>query len=200
MICTWPAGSGSATETKAAQAERDKWSVKNNKLARALLFMLEHQGTNRNKTGAPRWSGKTSIEHILPRNISKPGAKWNRHWNAGKLSEWLHRLGNLAMLNDSDNSSLGNCGFQAKIAKIESFKDSASWTIRDVLQNHATGKWDEHNLKKRHERLLNVFRQRWGVEAAAGGYPAYKCRVLDAACSGMHATPPQLCSPCCFLV
>ena len=77
-------GSDGVTLTKAAQMARDKLSVKNNKLARALLLMLEHQGTNRKKTGAPNWSGKISIEHILPRNINKPGAGWDRHWTAEK--------------------------------------------------------------------------------------------------------------------
>lgn len=122
MIPCSHTGSGGIAFTKAAQIARDKLSVKNNRLARALLLMLEHEGTNRKKTGAPKWTGKISIEHILPRNISKPGADWDRHWTAEKQSEWLHRLGNLAMLNDSDNSSLGNCGFQAKIGKIKMFR------------------------------------------------------------------------------
>lgn len=151
--------------TKAAQAERDKRSVKNNWLARALLLMLEHQGTNRNKTGAPRWSGRISIEHILPRNIHKPGSDWTRHWRtSGEQLEWLHRLGNLAMLNDSDNSSLGNCSFKDKIAKIKTFEDSASWTIMDLLRHHEHSEWDKYSIQARHDRMLQTLRQRWGVE------------------------------------
>ncbi len=190
----WHAYSGSATMTRAAQAERDKRTMKNNRLARALLLMLEHEGTNRNNSGAPRWSGKISIEHILPRNISKPGAKWGVHWSSQNQPEWLHRLGNLAMLNDSDNSSLGNCSFQAKIAKIERFKDSASWTIKDLLHHHATNKWDEHNIQERHARLLRIL-QRWGVEPAAGG--CNRLPVPFACCvwcmSAKHAMSPNSC-------
>ena len=182
MLCSlqiWHAGLAAAALTKAAQADRDKRSMKNNRLARALLLMLEHQGTNRNKTGAPRWSGKISIEHILPRNIRKPGAGWDRCWTSEKQSEWLHRLGNLAMLNASDNSSLGNCSFQDKIAKIEKFQDSASWTVKDLLRTHGRKEWDEGSVQQRHDHLLSVFRERWVVNtvATAGEGPGMHCHA-----------------------
>ena len=139
------------------------------------MLMLEHEGISRNKTGAPRWSGKISIEHILPRNISKPGAGWEFHWTPDKQSEWLHRLGNLAMLNDSDNSSLGNCSFQVKMTKIASFQHSASWTIKDLFQQYQGKEWDESSVQDRHNRLLAVFRERWSVPPpsvpSAGGEP-----------------------------
>ena len=74
------------------------------------------------------------------------------------------------MLNDSDNSSLGNCSFQVKMGKIEVFQDSASWTIRDLFRQYHGREWDESSLQERHNRLLDVFRDRWGVTptAAAG--------------------------------
>ena len=165
-MLTWNTGSSAATLTKVAQLERDKRSVKNNRLARALLLMLEHQGTNWRKTGGPKWSGKISIEHILPRNLSKPGADWGRHWTAEKQLEWLHRLGKLAMLNDCDNSSLGNCGFKVKIDKIKTFQDSASWTVRDLLRNYVDRDWDEASMQDRHTRMLEAFQERWGLDSS----------------------------------
>lgn len=144
-------------------------TVKNNKLARALLLILEHEQVSRGKSGAPTWNGKISVEHILPRNTSKAGAGWEQPdvsgWTATTKAAWLHRLGNLAMLNDSDNSSLGNCSFKSKVTKMKSFQASASWTIQSLLADYTDTEWCEADLQQRHQQLLDVFIKRWKVPA-----------------------------------
>lgn len=68
------------------------------------------------------------------------------------------------MLNDSDNSSLGNVSFKRKIAKIDNFKHSRSWTINDLLKHHRKGFWNVKAVEQRHERLLALLRSRWSVD------------------------------------
>ncbi len=163
--------------SKATQLDRDQNSVKNNKLARALLLMLEHECI-RGKNGAAKWTGKISIEHVLPRNMSKPGSDWQTTaaWTDEKQAEWLHRLGNLAMLNDSDNSSLGNCSFAEKMEKVGRFQGSASWTVRDLYETYKGGPWTEKQVQHRQERLLALFRRRWGVsEPSSAGTSTGMC-------------------------
>jgi len=164
--------------SKATQLDRDQYSVKNNKLARALLLMLEHECTNRGKNGATKWTGKISVEHVLPRNMSKAGSDWETTaaWTDEKQAEWLHRLGNLAMLNDSDNSSLGNCSFADKMEKVGRFQGSASWTIRDLYDTYKDGPWTEEQVQHRQERMLALFCRRWGVnEPSSAGTSTSMC-------------------------
>ena len=174
--------------SKAAQLERDRLSVKNNKLARALLLMLEHECTNRGKNGATKWTGKISIEHVLPRNMSKPGSDWRTTaaWTSQKQAEWLHRLGNLAMLNDSDNSSLGNCSFADKMQKVGRFLNSASWIVRDLYDTYKDSPWTEQQLQHRHQRMLALFCQRWGVN---GPTPARASKGMSPARSVFSHLP-----------
>lgn len=143
-------------------------SVSNNKLARALMLIVEHEGAYKNSSGGPQWTGTISIEHVLPRNIRNPKADWTNlpqpGWNDQLQTAWLHRLGNLAMLNDSDNSSLGNVSFSQKVAKMKELGHSSSWTIKDLLEHHHSSVWNAQAVERRHQRLLTVLRNRWSVD------------------------------------
>lgn len=82
-------------------------SPRNAAVARDILFRLEaHVG------GAvyDRGSAEYSVEHILPRNPSRPWPEFadRRH------DEYFDRLGNLTLLNADDNSRLGNGWFAEK--------------------------------------------------------------------------------------
>lgn len=117
------------------------------------------------------------MEHVLPRNINGKHADWRSSgWDDTKHALWLHRLGNLALLNDSDNSSLGNLGFQKKRSCIEDLQSThgLSWSIQDVYRNHQS--WKEDDVKSRHARLLQIFQNRWALprhdDPAASDGPA----------------------------
>lgn len=132
------------------------------------MLILEHEGCSKNSSGGPTWVGTISIEHILPRKLTNPSADWTvlpqPGWTNQLQATWLHRLGNLAMLNDSDNSSLGNVSFKRKIAKIDKFNHAPSWTISDLLTHHREGVWNMKAVEQRHERLLALLCSRWNVD------------------------------------
>ena len=174
MTHTLFAGPAQSVPQQVAQQSEARVTVKNNKLARALMLILEHEGSSKGTAGGPRWSGTISIEHVLPRNLKNEKAGWLFQppgWNSYSQAEWLHRLGNLAMLNDSDNSSLGNVSFSEKVVKMQAFGHAPSWTIKDLLEHHKDRVWDEAAIQSRHTRLLDMLRSRWKTEKIAVGLP-----------------------------
>lgn len=157
---------------QAAQSTDAAVSVSNNKLARALLLIFEHEGNCKDTSGGPRWMGSVSVEHVLPRKLDNPKADWLRdppEWNVQNQKQWLHRLGNLALLNGSDNSSLGNVSFSQKVAKMQKLGHASSWTIEDLLKHHKHGVWNKEAIQSRHTRLLEMLRTRWDTEKIAAG-------------------------------
>lgn len=154
-------------------------------LGKALMLILEHDRVCKNQSGGHNWAGSISVEHVLPRNINGKHADWRANgWDENNHALWLHRLGNLALLNDSDNSSLGNLGFQKKRSCIEDLQSThgLSWSIQDVYTNHK--KWTELDVKSRHARLLQIFQNRWALpqrdKPAASDGPAgavLKCHL-----------------------
>ena len=145
-----------------------KMFVSSSVVAKALMLMLEDQIVFGGQSGGYRWVGSISVEHVLPRNMRNKHADWEQKgWTQPKHEQWLHRLGNLALLNDSDNSSLGNLGFDRKSAKVAELrqKHMLPWSLEDVYTKHKI--WDEANLQARHSRLLEIFRKRWALPTAA---------------------------------
>ena len=136
------------------------------------MLILEHEGSSKGTAGGPKWSGTISIEHVLPRNLKNEKAGWllqPQGWNNHSQAQWLHRLGNLALLNDSDNSSLGNVSFREKVLKMQAFGHASSWTIKDLLEHHKDRAWDQAAVQSRHTRLLEMLRSRWETEKIAFG-------------------------------
>lgn len=169
--------------------------MSNNKLARALLLIFEHEGNCKDTAGGPRWSGSVSIEHILPRKLDNPKADWMRGpqgWNAQSQQVWLHRLGNLALLNGSDNSSLGNVSFSEKVAKMQKLGHASSWTIEDLLKHHQHGVWNKEAIQSRHTRLLEMLHTRWHTAKIAAaldsqGVLSTKHRWQSVVCISLHS-------------
>lgn len=85
----------------------------------------------------------SSVEHLIPRKIQ------NTAWNISdkEHSEWVHRLGNLVLIDRRKNASLSNRIFSEKKIRYQGsietrantnfvFMSNDEWTIQSVKQNH----------------------------------------------------------------
>lgn len=85
----------------------------------------------------------SSVEHLMPQKID------DTEWKVDSIShkEWIHRLGNLALIDKNKNASLSNKLFHEKKAKYQGaietrantnfiFITNQEWNIETILNNH----------------------------------------------------------------
>lgn len=139
--------------------------TKNRDLAQAVLMILEHElksSRGRGGAGFSNWDGSCTVEHILPQDPSK----WLRPaglWTKPEHRDCLHKLGNLCLLNQSDNSKVRNKGYREKVAILQGAHGViASSGTAQTLQNIAT--WDLAAYQKRHKELLCRLVKRWRID------------------------------------
>ncbi|KAJ1481817.1 hypothetical protein T484DRAFT_1806007 [Baffinella frigidus] len=79
------------------------------KVATAILLKLNaHENWQGSETSAVE--SVVSLEHLLPQKPAR--ASWEEAWpDVEKRGEWLHKLGNLAIVNRKMNAKMGNSGF-----------------------------------------------------------------------------------------
>jgi hypothetical protein len=83
------------------------------------------------------------LEHILPQKYQK---EWGNSWDATIADEWMHRLGNLALLNQKANAMISNGPFSKKKKHLEAspypltkrIAKSQTWDLDAVQQHHNT--------------------------------------------------------------
>ena len=93
-----------------------------------------------------------TVEHLMPQKIE--GTTWAVP--ADQHTKWLHRLGNLVLINMRKNASFGNSSFPVKREKYKVQYASRANT-NYVLHSHTD--WDLATLKQNHERVLGLLRQ-----------------------------------------
>jgi uncharacterized protein with ParB-like and HNH nuclease domain len=76
-----------------------------------ITYVLLRLGGHYNHLGAPQSHDAWSIEHIVPQSKAPEGAKWDCP---------VFSIGNLTLLNDGPNSSIGNGGLRDKEEIIKS--------------------------------------------------------------------------------
>lgn len=120
-----------------------------------LRYDLEQQDLSVTKT----YSGRITIEHILPQKIS------NQYWIDRFRSEdhamWLHKLGNLTLISGSKNSEAQNSDFNKKKSIYEKLNNKSSFDItRDLCK---TADWDLPTLIERHNQMKDTLINLWAV-------------------------------------
>ena len=100
-----------------------------------------------------------TIEHVLPQT-PKHGSEWTA-WIPGDQvrEQWVHRLGNLALLSRKKNSSASNWDFDRK--KNTYFKKGgvSSFALTTQVLNHA--QWTTGVLELRQQELLGLLEEQW---------------------------------------
>ncbi len=105
--------------------------------------------------------GIISIEHVLPQN-PHADSKWYEWFPDQDLRDrWVHRLGNLLLLNHKKNSSASNYEFEKK-KKSYFMKGGVSPFPLTTQAVSETG-WTVAVLERRQKELLDKLKQTWRV-------------------------------------
>jgi hypothetical protein len=105
----------------------------------------------------PDFTTLNSIEHILPQSLDNDWKNYlgNEIYNED-LKRYTDTIGNLCLLSQSANSSVGQDPF---LSKLEQYSDVSALT-RDI-KNRKNKKWNIESIKERSslfkDKLLNVF-------------------------------------------
>lgn len=132
--------------------DEEKWGsysgVKINKIKYLLLktdLILANIRTNLEYN-----RGRSSVEHLMPRNT--------KHWDVDPElhAEWLHRIGNLVLLDRRKNASLSNGSFAKKIDRYQTSFDTRPNTNRVFVKYKD---WNIDTIKENHKWMLNLLRK-----------------------------------------
>lgn len=100
-----------------------------------------------------------TVEHVLPQN-PKSGSQWETWFpNPAVREQWVHRLGNLALLSRKKNSSASNYEFDKK--KDSYFKRKGVSPFQITTQVISEAEWTEDVLKKRQDELMKKLSEVW---------------------------------------
>ncbi len=94
----------------------------------------------------------SSIEHLMPQKIDS--SDWNIDINLHK--DWVHKLGNLALIDKNKNASLSNRLFNEKKIKYQGAIETRANTNYIFMANED---WDIEKLEANHKRTVNVLKQ-----------------------------------------
>ena len=102
------------------------------------------------------------LEHIAPRTEKGEKAKsgyetYNDHFR----EMYVDCIGNLLLIPQSQNSSLGNEPFKVK---RESYKNSLSLLQQREISQFAKDKWDKKAIDKRYNKLMQFIKDTWSFK------------------------------------
>ena len=115
-----------------------------------------------------------NIEHIAPRTPTNCDPVANGYGiyvdavapeNGIESGQWLNCIGNLMLIAESHNKSIGNCRFADKLTSYEKSSLSQQREIKDF----ATGKdgmliWDMEAIKKRKQAMIEAAMEIWSLD------------------------------------
>ncbi len=128
------------------------------KVGKAILERLnEHELITSSQVKKIQYMQSTlQIEHILPQKYNKV-SKWIEEWNDDDAELWMHRLGNLVLLNQKLNSKISNGHF---IEKIKHYKSSPYPMTRRISDSYLD-KWTLEEVKDNHFYVLDFAKCVW---------------------------------------
>ena len=94
----------------------------------------------------------SSVEHLMPQKIED--TQWNI--DSAKHKEWVHRLGNLSLIDKNKNSSLSNKLFHEKKIKYQGAIETRANTNFLFITN---SEWNIDTIEANHKRTINLLTQ-----------------------------------------
>ena len=102
-----------------------------------------------------------SVEHVCPQTIEE-GSQWDDWYkNRDDHDEWLHRLGNLVLLNRRKNSAARNWDLEVKKEKYFAKDDLCPFLL--TQQTLQVEEWTPEFLEERQYELIGQFAKTWGL-------------------------------------
>ena len=104
---------------------------------------------------------KPTIEHVFPQN-PKDINDWSG-WTEGNKNQWLHKIGNLALLSRRKNSKVGNKKFKIKRDEFFGLKYGVTpYALTNKLASHDKD-WPVEHVEERQKELLEVLHKGWDL-------------------------------------
>ena len=103
-----------------------------------------------------------TVEHVLPQTPAAD-SKWLAWFpDPAKRLEWVHKLGNLALLTRKKNSAAQNYEFDRKKAAYFSQEGGSPFVITTQVLQHE--EWTQAVVEARQNELLRKLEQHWRLE------------------------------------
>ena len=100
-----------------------------------------------------------TVEHVLPQSPAVD-SQWRQDFTDEEAERWVHRLGNLLLLNRRKNSQAQNYDFDKKKSMyFTSTKGVAMFALTTQVIN--TDSWTPAIVGERHERLVGLLADAW---------------------------------------
>lgn len=96
------------------------------------------------------------LEHVLPQKYGQYSA-WKTSWEDEDAQEWLHRLGNLALLNKGVNIEISNGPFEMKRNQLS----KSPYPLTKMLAEY--DQWTASSVRKHHGNLLQMAHKVWDL-------------------------------------
>ena len=129
---------------------------RNRKIARYILFALE---AKLSRSKYDRNDASYTLEHILPENKAD-------HWPQfadGAADSYLHRLGNMTLLERKHNSKVANSGFAQK---RKSYQASIFQQTQDLARSNS--EWTPERLNARQKQMAKQAQAIWRIAQLHG--------------------------------
>jgi len=128
----------------------------NSSATKYILYKIEFFINSQNYTTTVGYDNLT-IEHILPETeYSKLPDCWQESFDLDSYERRLHTLGNLTLITQQMNSSIGNICFENKKEVYE--KDTFNLT-KNIAKKY--DEWNEESIKNRGRCLLEYIKEIW---------------------------------------
>lgn len=136
------------------------------KIAKAILERLNEFELVKSSQGRVNpIEGTLQLEHVLPQKYDTV-AGWTRKWDTDSAGEWMHRLGNLALLNQKVNAKISNGPFMEK-------KDHLAHSLYPLTRQMAGNAiWDVEAVKSHHDTVIRLAIVIWGLDRLADSHAA----------------------------
>lgn len=130
---------------------------------KALLLSVEYEIREKTNTGFYKIDNSIHLDHILPQQFDKKIEEWSNISDIQLSKTYIHKLGNLALLQGGKNEEALNYGLEKKI-NIYQGKDkkdsgiTAFDTTKIIIDNYNKGDkyWDIEHIELRQEYLINL--------------------------------------------
>ena len=124
---------------------------------RAVLFRLEDCDKDESVTRS--YNGLITIEHILPQSLNN--SYWSERFTEDEHKEWVHRLGNLALLSGRKNYKAQNSDFETKKQVYNERNNVVSFETTKMVSEKED--WNLDCVQKRQKELLDRARKLWSI-------------------------------------
>ena len=115
-----------------------------------------------------------NIEHIAPRTPTDGNPLANGYGiyvdavapeNGIESGQWLNSIGNLMLIAESHNKSIGDCRFADKLTSYEKSSLSQQREIKDFASNKdGMLIWDMEAIKKRKQSMIEAAMEIWSLD------------------------------------